>query len=134
MLLTSAGLEPSLARTMASAAALLSPHSLDLTSSMPLLPKASELKQQNAQTGWRLEASALGNAASGVLPPYVPRSPCDPEAMAWLAELACLLQSKYEELDAQCDRASQIFPTKKIACVSSKDQMCMRVPGVISAW
>ncbi len=39
--------------------------------------------------------------------------PCDPEAMAWLAELACLLQSKYEELDAQCDRASQIFPTKK---------------------
>ena len=83
MLLTSAGLEPSLARAMASAAALLSPHSLCLTSSLPLLPKASELRQQNAQTGWKVEESALGNAASGVPPPTnasIPPSPCDPEA------------------------------------------------------
>lgn len=73
MLLTSAGQEPSLARAMDSAAALLSPLSQSLTSGLPLLPKATELKQQNAQTGWRLEESALGNAASGA---YPERSSC----------------------------------------------------------
>ncbi len=77
VLLTSAGLEPSMARTMASAAALLSPCSLCLTSSMPLLPKASEVKQQNAQTGWKLEESALGNAASGMPSLQLASTPCD---------------------------------------------------------
>ncbi len=65
LLLTSKVHEPIKARAMTAAAALLSPHALHLSSSLPLLPKAAQVKQHNAQTGWRLEASALGNAANG---------------------------------------------------------------------
>ena len=68
MLLITKVPEPTLARAMAAAAALLSPHALHLSSSLPLLPKAAQVKQHNAQTGWRLEASALSNAASGAQP------------------------------------------------------------------
>lgn len=68
MLLAPCGLEPSLARAMDSAAALLSPHSMRLSSSLPVLPKGTDLKEQNAQSSWRLEQSALANAASGELP------------------------------------------------------------------
>ena len=50
---------------MASAAAILSPHNFGLTSILPVLPQATELKQANAQTGWRLDLSAVGNAAPG---------------------------------------------------------------------
>ena len=70
LLLTAKVHEPMLARAMAAAAALLSPHAPHHSSSLPLLPKAAQVKQHNAQTGWRLEESALGNAASGA-PPYV---------------------------------------------------------------
>jgi hypothetical protein len=59
------GLEPALRRAMASAAAMLVPHSLGLTGGLPLLPQATELRQANAQTGWRLGSSAVGNAAQG---------------------------------------------------------------------
>ena len=65
MLLTAKVHEPILARAMAAAATLLSPHALHLSSSLPLLPNAAQMKQPNAQTGWRLEESVLGNAASG---------------------------------------------------------------------
>ena len=72
VLLTTKVHEPTLARAMAAAAAMLSPHALHLCSSVPLLPKADQLKQPNAQTGWRLEESALGNAASGAQPGIAP--------------------------------------------------------------
>ena len=68
VLLTTKVHEPILARAMAAAAAVLSPHALHLSSSLPLLPKAAQVKQHNAQTGWRLEESALGNAANGEQP------------------------------------------------------------------
>ena len=68
MLFTAIGLEQALRRAMASAAAILSPHSLGLTSALPVLPQATELKQANAQTGWRLDSSAVGNAAPGGFP------------------------------------------------------------------
>ena len=72
MLLTAKVHEPTLARAMAAAAALLSPHALHLSSSLALLPKAAQVEQHNAQTGWRLEESALGNAASGAHPEVAP--------------------------------------------------------------
>lgn len=92
VLMTSVGLEPSFARAMASVAAVLSPHSLCLTSSMPLLPKASEVKQQNAQTGWRLEESALGNAASGEPSPTNSNNPPDTEEVGQLKEPVRILR------------------------------------------
>ena len=100
VLLMSVGLEPNLARTMTSAAALLSPHSLCLTSSMPLVPRASELKQQNAQVGWRLEESALGNAASGAR--FLRKLPQLPVTLKPLTELMRALH-KTEKMHCQWD-------------------------------
>ena len=72
VLLTAKVHESTLARSMTAAAAVLSPHALHPSSSLPLLPKAAQVKHHNAQTGWRLEESALGNAANGTQPDFAP--------------------------------------------------------------
>ena len=66
LLITSQEAEPALQRVMQRAARLLAPHCLWHNPGTPLLPKVAPAQVPGVQQGVRMEAGALGEAATGL--------------------------------------------------------------------